>query len=1204
MKKTILPGIVVLLTLLGSASAATRLVPVEYTTIQNAIDAAVNGDVVIVAPGIYTGLGNRDIDFGGKEITVQSTDPQNPDVVTATVIDCQGMEAEPHRGFYFHLGEDGNSVLSGLTITNGFAGYGGGIYCLRSHPTITNCAIFNNMAKYWWDPREQFSALPPHENRSSMVNDDGEVHINIPPPQPGWKGMGGGFFCQLSSPTLTDCKFIGNSAYEYGGGMHSYNDSSPNLINCTFISNTATAGGAIRHSTGSLRLYNCIFNSNSAGWGGGAIMNSNSDTFFFNCIFNGNSTGGEGGVILNYHCHPMLINCTFSRNSAGYGGVIFNTGSDATLSNCILRGNTATKGNEIHLDFYTDFWGSETPSTINVDYSDVEGGAAGVYVDTDCTLNWGEGNIDADPCFVDADNGDYHLLFSSPCIDAGEPDYIPSPGEKDIDGEPRVIGGRVDMGVDEFISMLTTILRVSPTEFQFSSYENGPNPKEQIMSIRNTGIGTLNWEITCDCPWLDVYPASGESTGQMNEVTLSVDISGMEPGSYECLLTIDAHDVLNSPQMVTVTLNLGGSELFVPSEYGTIQAAIDVAIDWDTVIVAEGTYTGNGNRDIDFHGKEITVRSDNGPENCIIDCNGTEGEPHRGFYFHSGEDTNSILSGFTITNGQGLEEQFGSNMWSLGGGIYCIGSGPRIANCIIRDNLATQGGGIFAWENSSPRITDCTVSGNSSGVYCWRNSSLDIEDSIISGTGGRGIYCWDSPTVSIVNCTISDNLSEGIRCDGYGPLVINNCTIFNNQDSGIQALIQGTGNATISNCVISGNNASFNGGGIRISTVEQGLATITNCTITGNSAIDSFGNVGRGGGMSCSRGNIIIANSIIRNNISEDIYIWNFPPPPCLGCTVEPTEVAISYSCTGQIIVEEDPFSGGGPILILGAGNIDADPCFIEAGYLDANGLWIDGNYHLLPYSMCIDAGDPNYIAEPNETDLDGRPRIIGGRIDMGAYEFTSIQAEIRIIPRTINLASNSKWLTCYIWLPDDYSVADIDSNSIFLNGKIQAESVGVNEKQQVAIAEFSREEVQTILNIGEVELSIIGWLTDATIFHGKDVIEVTNKRGEKPDKYVQASNPNPADGATGVDINADLSWTTGSYVTSHDVYFGTSSSPPFVFNQTATIFDPGTMDRGLTYYWRIDEVNKWGKTTGSVWSFTTTEAPPPPPPPPSPPPL
>jgi len=85
------------------------------------------------------------------------------------------------------------------------------------------------------------------------------------------------------------------------------------------------------------------------------------------------------------------------------------------------------------------------------------------------------------------------------------------------------------------------------------------------------------------------------------------------------------------------------------ADFSNIQAAINDAIHGDTVIVADGVYTGTGNRDIDFKGKAITVRSENGPEHCIIDCNGTGTEPHRGFNFHSNEDVNSVVNGFTIT---------------------------------------------------------------------------------------------------------------------------------------------------------------------------------------------------------------------------------------------------------------------------------------------------------------------------------------------------------------------------------------------------------------------------------------------------------------------------------------------------------------------------------------------------------------------------
>ena len=138
----------------------------------------------------------------------------------------------------------------------------------------------------------------------------------------------------------------------------------------------------------------------------------------------------------------------------------------------------------------------------------------------------------------------------------------------------------------------------------------------------------------------------------------------------------------------------GAVVLHVPSEYPTIQAGIDAAADGDTVLIADGTYTGGGNKNIDFGGRAITVRSENGPENCIIDCE----HSGRGFYFNSNEDANSVLDGLTIKNGRQMA-QMGYNAY--GGGIFIKESNPVIANCFITENITTRnGGGVY--------ITDCS----------------------------------------------------------------------------------------------------------------------------------------------------------------------------------------------------------------------------------------------------------------------------------------------------------------------------------------------------------------------------------------------------------------------------------------------------------------------------------------------------------------
>jgi hypothetical protein len=136
--------------------------------------------------------------------------------------------------------------------------------------------------------------------------------------------------------------------------------------------------------------------------------------------------------------------------------------------------------------------------------------------------------------------------------------------------------------------------------------------------------------------------------------------------------------------MCLLAAGASAAELHVPGQYATIQAAINAAQNGDTVIVADGIYTGSGNRDIDFLGKAITVRSASGPVNCIIDC-----APgiHRGFRFHSGEAESSVLDGLTIRNGDAPQEE---ECLSSGGGILCRdGSGPTIRNCILLQNHAS-----------------------------------------------------------------------------------------------------------------------------------------------------------------------------------------------------------------------------------------------------------------------------------------------------------------------------------------------------------------------------------------------------------------------------------------------------------------------------------------------------------------------------------
>ena len=551
-KAEILAAFFIILSLWTGSLQAARIItvdddgPADFNNIQAAINDANNGDTIEVQAGTYTGNGNRDIDFLGKVITVRSVDPNDPNIIETTIIDCNNDS----RGFYFHSGEGADSVLAGLTITNGYTtSYGGGIVCINASPKIESCRIIScrTRLEYCGDCK------------------------------------GGGIYCEESNVIISHCVLSDNWASGHGGAIFAGNS---NLI-----------------------ITQSEVTSNSANYIGGIAC------------------WGSGSVIMIKHC--TITDNSYISTYAPYGEVIdcFGAGIYVVLNHCIVWGNNGYSS-EIRVS---------SDGSATVSYCDVEGGYAG------------KGNFDADPCFVDPNGNNYHLSSYSPCINTGDPCYIPIPGETDIDGDERVINGIVDIGCDES-NYEGPLVAVSPGTFNFYATEGLENPEVQILHIYNKGLGILNWEVIEDCPWIQIDPNSGESTGEIDDVNVSIDIYGLDRGIYSSELLISDPCAINSPQTVAVTLNLAG-ELHVPSEYGTIQEAIDDANFNDKIIVADGIFTGNGNRDMNFNGKAITLCSENGPTNCIIDVEATESESHRAFLFNSGEGPNSIINGFTITGG-------------------------------------------------------------------------------------------------------------------------------------------------------------------------------------------------------------------------------------------------------------------------------------------------------------------------------------------------------------------------------------------------------------------------------------------------------------------------------------------------------------------------------------------------------------------------
>ena len=187
-------------------------------------------------------------------------------------------------------------------------------------------------------------------------------------------------------------------------------------------------------------------------------------------------------------------------------------------------------------------------------------------------------------------------------------------------------------------------------------------------------------------------------------------------------------------------------------------------------------------------------------------------------------------------------------------------------------------------------------------------------------------------------------------------------------------------------------------------------------------------------------------------------------------------------------------------------GNINVDPCFADPGFWDANGtpedadddFWVEGDYHLRPSSVCIDAGDPCYVAEPNETDIDGNPRVINGRIDMDAYEANYIQARLWLFPKTINRQSRLEKVMVRMQLPEDISKDQIDQDSPLLlyPGVIEAEFRYVFEhgkkgdKRVSIFAFFDKSELtEAVPDNGQVQLEVVGYLTTSQEFYDNSFV-------------------------------------------------------------------------------------------------------------------
>ena len=1112
-------------------------VPSQYATIQEAIDVAVNGDEVIVADGIYTGIGNKNLDFNGKAITVRSENGSH-----VCVIDCQNIG----RGAYFSDGEGAGSILKGFAITNGNESRGGGIYITNSSPTIINCIIKNNYA-------------------SSSG------------------GIGGaGFYITGSStnPRIINCLIDNNVTPGDGGGVEGTYGASLSLVNCTIVRN---------------------------------------------------QSDNAPGVGCHVNCTVFLTNTVVWYNQGNTSEYISNGDeSDTTLTNCNIEGG---------LDL---IWNPGGGSVID-----------------------NGGNIELVPEFRDPTGGDFDILATSPCVNAGENSAVPAEATTDIAGNPRIIDGVVDIGAYEAESdgpiahwkfdegtggvaydsagdndgtlvngpIWTTGILDGALDFDgVKDYVDCGNDSSLNVSSQFSfsvwfNANTLPSPTTDGAYWLlgkDIYgkrsynfglwylpdvgarlvaqingnniPANGANTNiksgtwyhavvtydgsdiiyylnsELDEVASSEDAVVTDEILYigkrgyvgyeeyfdgtiddvriydRALSAAEVEELYNSapvppaPKIYYVD-GVNGSDLndgeSLETAFATIQMGIDAAEDGNSVLVYPAVYDEAlliNNKAIRLQG---VATSDGIP---IIQ---KAGDYAVSYYVVEGPD--SLLKNFVIR---------GSEL-----GILIVGGSPTISNVTVVDNVF----GLAAYAGATPDISNCIFWNNTDGDLFGDPVPLEAKYSLIQEevneptlTGLVSHWMFDEGTGSIAYDSAGDN-DGTIYGAAWTTGQIGGALDFDDVDDYVEVgddpSLRFTQYDSFSICLWAKPVESMSGGYIvckmrashqsgyfgyvvSVSTIpkfyfniEKSMYSWVNIS-TGEASFDEWSHV-----------SAVYDNKdmkIYLNGELEGSGIFNLDT----GYTSPDKDLAIGARSVDSLI---DNFFNGAldDVLIynraLSAEEIEEIYNVSQPGQ-EYDPLFGD-NYHLLSErgrhwpehdvwvldkvtSPCIDGGDP-------AIDPSNEPMPNGDRINMGAYGNTAY-------------ASMSEWPLKY------------DGN------------------------------FDGIVNMLDLAGLAQEWL-------GGEVSPLPPPP-PPPTLPGQASNPNPADGATNVPKTIYLSWTPGDDAVSHDVYFGETNPPDFQGNVISPMFGPGSLAYGMTYYWRIDEVNSSGTTTGNAWTFTTTSAIPPPP--------
>lgn len=784
-----------------------------------------------------------------------------------------------------------------------------------------------------------------------------------------------------------------------GGGAYCQS-AAATLTNCTLTTNLSEIGGGAYQGT----LLNCILAGNTARSGGGAYQAT-----LINCFLSTNSAalagsaGGGGGA---YDC--TLSNCTLTGNSspASGGGAL-----NSTLNNCIVYYNTAPSG------------------------SNYSGGSLN-YCCTAPLPGSGQGNFSEDPQFSSTS----HLSAASPCRGAGSAAHASG---TDLDGEPWA--NPPSVGCDEYVSGSVT----GPLSVSISAGYTNVAPGT-VVGFTGTVVGKASastWDFGDGVQATNLLHLSHAWTASGPYPVVLTAFSEDHPGGISATQIVQVAD-----QTIFYVARDNANPVAPYTNWATaaqdIQSALDLAVlpgQW--VLVSNGVYQTGGRLAGNTTNRVAVQRptrlvSVNGPELTIIEGQRAAGGgigagAVRCVYLAAG----AVLEGFTLRGGA-------TESFDAGGGVCCASRAAMVTNCVLFNNYGAWGAGAF-----SGTFDNCTFENNSSysdagGAYqSTLNGCLLIGNAAEMGGGARastlnncrlernrGVqYGGGAAHSTLTNCVLERNTADfgagtyfgtATKCvytnnyayrngGGIHSGTANNCLLIANHagdalytDTGGGAACQGT----LNHCLIVGNGASWHGGGTFSSTVN-------NCVLNGNEAL--YGGGANGGAL---RNCTVAGNSgffdgggVMNSALYNSVVYFNRKA----GNTNNYAgDNAFNYCCTTP-----DPGSG--------SGNITHDPAFADLAA---------GDLRLLSNSACINSGNNAFI--PGGPDLDGSPRIAGGTVDLGPYEF-----------QTPASAISYAWLQMYGLPPgESQDSADLDGDGHNNHQEWRADTVPTNAASALRI--------------------------------------------------------------------------------------------------------------------------------------------------------